>query len=341
MATTPDFDDADIPAAARFSRAVADLLSKRQAAGEQFPLAVFLMSDSLAADVRERNTEHVPLLANGNDPIGARIWLAQAQVRNAYALATPLSDAAEAFQMVSTGGLSNRPAIVVDGRAATWHASLYPRGLAFPEMWLRMDLSDGPIAEADLKATIHRFWYQGLRTPDVARQSPIKIWKSAADGWPEQGPEGRLQGRLRDVLFGAYPRRKIRAEVKNEEGRADIFIVGHATAASGVPAQVTDWVLELKALCDKTTNGGNVDETTVRAAVTKGVAQATLYRDTQNGVQAAVCCFDMRSTDEDDEACFAHVKTAAEAREVRLWRWPLFRAADDARMASFASLNQP
>ena len=202
---------------------------------------------------------------------------------------------------------------------------------------MEIDLTARPIPRQHLHNTITRFWEQGLRTPELSRLSAQPVWENAAAGIPKPRPEQRIQSRLRDTLFGAYPRRSIRAEVRTEEGRADIFIVGDTTAHSGAPAQMTDWVLELKALCDKTSTGGHVGDQNARGAVTKGVVQARAYRSTQNGVQAALCCFEMRASDEDDAQCFAHVNDEATTNGIELWRWVLYRSADDARMARYHS----
>lgn len=227
---------------------------------------------------------------------------------------------------------------MVDGRSSDWAARLYPCGLHLLEFWIEIDLSEGPIPKENLHGTITRFWEQGLRTPELCRLGgAVSVWEKAPAGIPKPRPEQRIQSRLRDTLIGAYPTRLIRAEVRTEEGRADIFIIGDTTAYSGAPAQMTDWALELKALCDKTSTGGHLGPQITRDAITKGVVQARAYRSTQNGVQAALCCFEMRAADEDDGQCFAHVKDEAEQHGVHLWRWYLYRSADAARMARYHS----
>jgi hypothetical protein len=338
MATHPAFDDAGVTITARFGRAVARLLLKRLVASETFNFSIFLLSESLADDVIERDTAPAPLLSNGNDRIGDAVWLVQAEIRNAYAVKDDLpEDAGSAFQRIRDTNFGTRPAIVVDARSSDWVARLYPSGIDFPDLWIEIDLAARPIPKEHLQNTITRFWEQGLRTPELSRLSAQPVWENAAAGMPKPRPEQRIQSRLRDTLFGAYPRRSIRAEVRTEEGRADIFIVGDTTAHSGAPAQMTDWVLELKALCDRTSTGGQVGDREARDAMKKGVVQARAYRSTQNGVQAALCCFEMRGTEEDDAQCFDHVKDEATTHGIDLWRWVLYRSADDARMARYRS----
>jgi len=336
MATHPAFDDAGVTITARFGRAVARLLLRRLVASESFNFSIFLLSQSLAEDITGRNVAPARLLSNGNDPIGDAVWLVQAEIRNAYAVEDDLpDDAGAAFQRISDVGLGTHPAIVVDARSPDWAARLYPSGLDSAEFWIAIDLTAYPISKDHLRDTISRFWEQGLRTLELSRLSAQPVWENAADGIPNPRPEQRIQSRLRDTLFGAYPRRSIRAEIRTEEGRADIFIVGDITAHSGAPAQMTDWLLELKALCDRTNTGGHIGNQGARDAVTKGIVQARAYRSTQNGVQAALCCFEMRATEEDDAQCFAHVNDEATTNAIHLWRWVLYRSADDARMARY------
>jgi len=97
---------------------------------------------------------------------------------------------------------------------------------------------------------------------------------------------------------------------------------------------VNEWVLELKALCDKTSTTGNpVPESNIREAVEGGLEQAIGYKTSLHAVNAALCCFDMRATDEGDEKCFEHVANAAAAESVPLWRWYLYRSTKHSRAA--------
>jgi hypothetical protein len=147
MATNPAFDDAGVTIIGRFARAVAKLLVLRQAAAETVCLSIFILSESLAADITGRaSLVAAPLLSNGNDPIGQSVWLVQAEIRNAYALSRELADdPGSAFQWVKDAGLSNYPVIVVDGRRTEWAARLYPMGVEKAEGWFEIDLSEKPI----------------------------------------------------------------------------------------------------------------------------------------------------------------------------------------------------
>ncbi len=337
MATHPKFSDAGTGVHARFARAVALLLLPRQTSEETPGFCVFVQSDSLASDIEERVATPAPFLGNGNDPIIGNLWLVQTELKNAFGIDGPLPSHSALFQHIATVGLGSRAAIVVDARTQPWQPRFYPYGTDDAEFWIAIDLSDGPIPETQMKTTIDRFWNQGLRTPEAGRQSENPIWKNAATGIPNPRPEQRIQWRLRDTLIGAFPRRHIRAETRTDEGRGDIFVMADTTARSGTPAQSTDWVLELKVLCDMTSTGNSISDAKRKSdeALDKGVVQTIAYRAEQNGVQAALCCFEMRKTDEDDDACFATVISKAQENDVRLWRWCLFRDVNDARMSRY------
>jgi hypothetical protein len=337
MATHPDFRDAGTDVRARFARAIASLLVRRLPRGEPDGFCVFVQSDSLAADVDSRTVTPMPFLGTGNDEIVGSTWLVQAELKNAYRLDGSAPSHASLLDHLVTVGFGSRPTIIVDARSQPWQPRLYPYGASEPDLWIAIDLSDSPVPEANMKDTVDRFWNQGLRTPELARQSNVPIWINATQGVPHPRPEQRIQWRLRDTLIGAFPRRYIRAETRTEEGRSDIFIIADVAAMAGTPAQSTDWVLELKVLCDMTSTANAIADAKAKAdeALEKGVVQAIGYRTVQNGVQAALCCFEMRSTDEDDETCFACIKAKAEQTRVRLWRWHLFRDVNDARMARY------
>jgi hypothetical protein len=92
-------------------------------------------------------------------------------------------------------------------------------------------------------------------------------------------------------------------------------------------------VLELKALCDRTTTGKLVGKAKITAAIKKGLEQIVAYRDGFNANRGALCCYDMRSNDEGADTCFAHITKSAEVQKAPLWRWYLYRSTDSSRKA--------
>jgi hypothetical protein len=142
-----------------------------------------------------------------------------------------------------------------------------------------------------------------------------------------------IQGRLLDVLKATFSCHGLRAEPVTEDGRADIIVYSKALSQASRPATITEWVLELKALCDMTSTGTKIGSGKIPDAIRDGLEQVVAYRLRFNGENAAVCCYDMQKSDVGDEACFAHVTHEAASHKVELWRWYLYRDTKESRKA--------
>lgn len=329
-------DDAGVTSMARFSRSVATLLAKREIKPEQEGIATFVLSDSVANELvnaAQGSLKRLSLLSNGNDPIVGRVWIASGTLKDACFVDQPAATEDEARNILAAHNLDGRPTVLVDARNQPWLARLYPLGMAQSEHWIEVHRVDGPLPAQLVEETVTRFWRNCLRTPALTKISQTPVWQKAAKGIPMARPEQRIQSRLHDVLFGAFPRRRIRSEQRTEEGRGDIFIIADTTTQYHAPAQSTDWVLELKALCDMRSTATAVPSAKKLAdeAIRKGLSQAIGYKKSQNGVQAALCCFDMRKADEGHASTFAVISGDAAKENVHLWHWYLFRSSTAAR----------
>ena len=111
----------------RFVLKLSVLIGLRAEQGEEGDIAVFLKSDALADDLAERESDEVPLLTNGNDPITGRVWLSAAGLGTAHALKLGWNDIGSLFQAIRDAGLGRLPAFVVDMRGAKPTARLYPQ----------------------------------------------------------------------------------------------------------------------------------------------------------------------------------------------------------------------
>jgi hypothetical protein len=125
----------------------------------------------------------------------------------------------------------------------------------------------------------------------------------------------------------------VRAEVVNEDGRLDLLIFAKLRDPTGAKIVKKVWVLELKALVDRSSSGKTLGPSLTDDAIQKGLTQAVTYLESEHVNQAALCCFDMRATDLGDAAVFSHVQTEANDNKINLWRWFLHRSSDDARNA--------
>lgn len=321
----------------RFVKQVSELVTLRIAAGESAGVSIFLRSDALESDIEGHTWERLPFLRNGYDPVSSKVLLSNAALGVAYAVGVD-GFAEDGFAGVKALGLGKLPALIVDWRGPTPKASLYSSGVDHPEDVQDVYLVQADISAEDLKAGLDEFYAKRLRTPSLVVQGHSqRIWGDPAKGWPADRPEERIQGVLMTYLSARYSRFEIRAEVVNEEGRLDLLIFAKLKDGIGDKIVKKLWILELKALTDRTVSGGTVPADHVPAAIEKGLTQAISYREAEHVNQAALCCFDMRAEDLGDSAVFAHVATEANDNEVHLWRWFLYRSSESSRDANRAA----
>lgn len=323
---------------ARFSRHVSNLIFVRTAHGEDKTFSVFLRSDTIAEDVARCECVEFPLLKNGVDPVAGRIWISTASLTTTYEAKLAWSDQTSLFQVIRDAGFGDMPALVVDWRTGSPVGTLYREGLANAKESEQVIFAELPISSVDIKGVLDRFYNRSLRTPAlVVEGHAMRIWSDAAKGIPESRPEERIQGRLSDFLKSAFPRYDVRSETQTADGRADIIVYRKDITAGNLPATVTHWVLELKALCDMTSTGNPVPTATVPTAISDGLDQAIAYKGRLNAVNAALCCFDMQKDEEDEKSVFNHIESDAKNANIHLWRWYLYRQTKASRKQNIKS----
>lgn len=322
----------------RFVKRVSEIVELRKDKGEHGGISVFLLSEAVDDDVGNHPHTDYPLLATGNDPIQCQAWLSNVRVGSAYALANlDCSDAGILKRSIKELGLGSLPALFIDWRGDGPVGQLFANGVSDPENADIVQLGLAEIEEAELKACLDNFYDKSLCTPGrINAGHGQKIWREAGKGIPEDRPEERIQGRLLDHLRARFSRHNIRAEVENEAGRCDLVVRAYLSSVAGKKTVRVEWLLELKALAEKTASGNLVPKTKVSEALQKGVLQAYSYRDKEHAEKAVLCCYDLRDTDENDEACFADITAEANTQSVLLWRWILLRSAESGRQHAAA-----
>lgn len=326
--------DAGATPFARFCIYVVELIAKRAAAQESGDFAVFLMTEAMAQDKGALQVAHMPFLENGNDEISGSCWLVAPTLKDAYRLSVPCTDQSVLFRDVVAASLGALPAIVLDRRGGSPRAYSYPKGLVAPEDKDQLVIEDRPITDQEMKTALDRFYETTLRTPRASSEGHgLKIWKTASKGIPEERPEERIQGRAVDQLRAKFPRHTLRAEPVTEDGRADITMFSTVLSRLGHKSLRYDWVLELKALCDRTTTGKVVAKAKAVEAVKSGLEQVVAYRDGFSANRGALCCYDMRASDVGSDICFAHIAANAKTQNAPLWRWYLYRSTESSRKA--------
>ena len=325
--------DAGADRTIRFLRKLSDLIARRWAVGEKGTGAVFLLAEKVTDEMKGRDGVSRPTLVNGNDPIMDCVWLVNAQVGNAYSLAMEW-ETGGSLSVVVDAGLGHLPAVTIDFR----DKSRPPQVLFFPDGCGDLDtmhtlhVGGQPIDEDTMKGTLDDFYENSLRTPMtvLAGHSPDRIWKDSRKGVPQPRPEESIEGMLLRHLKAVFPEHDPRAQNTTVDGYLDISIHYADRTVQGHPAKRCDWVLELKALADMTTND-TTSSANVEDAVTKGVRQTIAYSMAENSIERALCVYDLRDVANDDEACFDHVREDSADNQIHLWRWRLMRSAEEGR----------
>jgi hypothetical protein len=323
--------EAGASASERFVRTVTALVERRHEAGEAAGFSVFLRSQAVNDDVKDRETVPLPFVCNGNDPISQRVVIADTLLGRAYTLSITADP--HVFEALEAHGLGKHPALVVDWRGDSPKAMFWPRGVAGGDP-VELYLADHEITPEEMKAILDDFYTARLRTPQTITEGHgQRVWEDSSRGWPADRPEEQIQGILIAFLRGRL-RHDIRPELPNAEGRLDVQISARLHDGNGARIVKKIWILELKALTDKTATGGDVPAGTVLSGLRKGVNQAYSYREAEHANRAALCCFDMRKDDLGDGAVFGPILKEANDNSVHLWRWFLFRSSHTARVAA-------
>jgi hypothetical protein len=328
-------DNAGASPDTRFLTKVSALVSTRQEQGENGGFTVFLKSEALQTDALASSGIMFPSLANGNDPICNKVWLSNTSLAVAYSIDVDCTDQSRLFQEIVARGLGALPALLVDWRGNIPQGQFFANGCNDLDAVESVELTYVEITRDVMKACLDHATSTSLETPALTRSGHSEpIWTNAAKGWPAHRPEERIQGKIIHHLRSRFTKHVVRAEQHNDDGISDLVVFARRHDASGRRIIVNEWVLELKALTDRTESGTVVPSSNIKTRVSDGLVQAIAYRTQEHARQAALCCFDMRAEDEGDDACFRHVATTANAKDVELWRWFLYRATKDRRSAA-------
>jgi hypothetical protein len=329
-----DVDPADVDILGRFCHSIAKLLILRRNKQEKDFSAFILWKRSDRPQVD--GLIAVPSVSNGNDEIGGDIWFCNHFVNhNSWKLsgkATKQEDLHEELKKLDAGPLAT---IIVDWRSGEPQAQVLINGINAQES-LKLHLEDGPISADHLKALLDSIYENNFRNPTVVRSSEHgKIWTNPNKGWPCLKPEAVIQGQVKTALQAALSRHIVKPEVINDDGRADLIIYKKVRSELGHLARRTDWLIEFKALRDRTPDGKNYVSPTPSEALTSGITQLLGYSPHVDPNEKSLCCYDLREEDEGDDKCFACVESVAEEKEIHTWRWYCYRSTPAAREVRF------
>ena len=328
--------DADLPDHVRFVAGVARLVIQRTAEAARLDeqdepdIAIFVLSASAPATAQ--NAKRVPMVDNGLTAVVGRVWFATSAVISAYYLELPegADDDAHFSYVEEDLALGNEPALVFDSRVTSNQLRWYPDGLANEET-VEFPPLDGDVTAEEVFEAIDLLHGQRFVTPSGLPQG-VNLWKNPRNHWPSEVAETLVQSHLEAGLTLQFPYCTVRHEQTQTAGRTDLEIERfNPHDRSSVTYQA---ILELKVLRSFSHTGTKVSEAENKNAIREGIRQAASYRKFKAARWSALCCFDMRQSDGGDEACFAHVKESADAKDIALKRWFLYASPAEFRAAT-------
>lgn len=327
--------DADQSDEIRFVRGVQRALRKRLVAQDEAPsgrtLAVFLMSalpggELFSAPVRK------PLLDSGRYSFEGAIWLVAPTVLSGTMLTYPdeLEDE-ELFSLVCDNlELGSVPAVLYDPGDPDLH--FYPNGLDDAETVETVKLQRSVPNLADVKDVIDRIHQYKLVSPS-AQDQVLSVWANKASYCPKSNAEAVVQSIIETALWTGLSDCLIVREYTQVTGRFDLAVTAIDPVDPSIRTHLV--VLELKVLrtYGQTTSTRYSPEQ-VRQWVEEGVNQAYSYAQEFSAREQALCCFDMRSSE--DPATFSHVQDRADTLGVKLFAWRIYNS-DSALRADLAA----
>jgi hypothetical protein len=236
--------------------------------------------------------------------------------------------------LADTLNVGDAPSIVFDPRHPEHHLRHYPLGLANLEAFEEIPLGTTEVTVDTVSAAIERTHKEKMITP-LAQPKAGKLWRNQEKFWPRGDAEDRVQMYVEIALNAAFPTCTVRPEQNIPEGRLDIEIIENDPVDQSKITQ--HGVLELKVLRSFRDSGAKVTKKFTCDWIRSGVEQAAAYRSSKRARWAALVCFDMRSENIGDSACFRHVKSLAKGLEVHLRRWFMYATSKQRRSALTAA----
>ncbi|GAA3760807.1 hypothetical protein [Terriglobus aquaticus] len=322
--------DSDMPPEIRFKGGVAKLVQLRHLRGfSEEGLSVFLLARS--GEVSLENFSRVPMLRNGQNQLGGRVWIVNPTVNSGWSREHQTNDDDELFRFVSEGlALGTLPALIFDPRCR--ELRFYPHGLnAIDHVELAPLTSNVNVDE--VFRHIDALYQKELITPE-AQSAVGKLWEDATRWRPVKLAEQTVQFYIKVGLNRAFPLCNVRQERTQVTGRVDLLIEEYTGV--GPSSLINHMVIELKVLRSFSAGGKAIPPKDMVDWVTKGVEQASAYRNEAHALTSALCCFDMRKSDT-GAACFKHILSKAAALGVNLRRWYLYSSSAELRRALGAS----
>ena len=327
--------DTDIPDEYRFLRGVVHLLRRRMAQlrnsgeAENPDVAIFVLKPGPPPSFPDAARE--PMIDNGLTMVVGRLWFAAATVASAHYVDLPRNvDDDGLFRFVSDElSLGSQPTLFFDGRIVSPELRWYPAGLGDPNN-VEVKPLEGDVSADEVFVAIDNLYRECLVTPG-SLPSGGTLWKDASRFHPRDNAESIVQSHLKTCLVSRFPYCTIRHEQTQQAGRDDLEI--EQSDPFNDNAFIRHAIIELTILRSYRSTGSTVSNSENKGYIDEGVRQVAAYRAVKSARWSALSCFDMRTTDAGDNACFAHVHNLASTNGVILWRWFLYESSKSYREA--------
>ena len=332
--------DAGVPDEIRFVAGVVRVLRNRDAELQQLgetedsDIAIFVLAPVPSTSHQE--STRIPMLDNGLTKVVGGLWFTAAAVVSAHYIPLPsdTSDQIRFSYVVDDLELGTRPTLIFDPRPSVSQLRWYSNGLEEPDN-VELKPVYGDVRPIDVFEAIDRIYEDCLITPSGLPRG-VNLWQDARNYRPYEHAEALVQSHLKAGLGERFTYCTIRHEQTDVSGRTDLEI---EETNRDDPSTVTRHaILELKVLRSFRSTGTTVNESETQRWIEEGVEQTAVYRHEKAARWSALCCFDMRRRDENNEKCFDHVRSTAEKLDVRLKRWFIFASSLEYRNAQTSSM---
>ncbi len=326
--------DADLPDANRFLAGVVQLLRRRSAEldrrreSDDIDIAIFILRPRPPDSITDAQRQ--PMIDNGLTKVNGRLWITAAPVISAHYVELPDGTDDGRFSFVADDhDLGSLPTLIFDPRTAPPQLRWYPEGLVQPDNMELIPL-EGAVSPEDVFNTIDRVYRRCFITPGGLPQG-VNLWADSSKFRVLRNAEALIQSLLMAGLAMRFPFCTIRHEQSQLTGRTDLEIEQpDPLDRSRVTRHA---IMELKVLRSFRSSGSTVSDHETDEWIKEGVRQAAVYRIDKEFQWSALCCFDMRTGDRDDDTTFKNVREGAASLQVKLMRWQVYASAQLLRQA--------
>lgn len=291
--------------------------------------AYLLLGDRESFAFARGEGQSVPMLRSGHARLGGHVWLTPRDLGHGLRVPVHGLPPDEAFEKIRQLGAGSRPLVAyvpmpVGGRVVYF----YPGGVDKPEEPELTDIDNQTVDPVEIDSALLGL-HKLIRTPDQSESHPL--WIKPEKWWPIKLAEKAIEHEVTRALAGKFWYLDVRSEQPSSVGRTDVELIETQALPAGI--NIRHALIELKVFRSFGSTGRSVKDAINNRQLREGIRQADQYGQANNSKIKMLCCYDMRTADSGDAACFGPYAAAANARDVRLKRYFLYNSSDALRLA--------